>query len=163
MQKHKLKQYEGFTLIEILVVVGLIAILAAITIVALNPAQQFSETRDTSRRSDINTILNAVSQYLSKENNDIASLESLAGATIPACDAVLPDIDRAPIGTGGASQTIEVDLDGALVDEYLVAIPTDPQGGTIEDTGYEICQTSGGRITIFAPGAENETDMSVSR
>lgn len=159
----KFKQYEGFTLIEILVVVGLIAILAAITIVALNPAQQFSETRDTSRRSDINTILNAVSQYLSKENNDISSLETAASNTIPFCDAVLPDPDRAPIGIGGATPTDEIDLSGALVDEYLVAIPTDPSGGTDDLTGYEMCQTTGGRITIYAPGAENVTDMSVAR
>ncbi|MBD3329215.1 prepilin-type N-terminal cleavage/methylation domain-containing protein [Candidatus Dojkabacteria bacterium] len=138
--------YKGFTLIEILVVVALIAILAAITIIAINPAKHFSEARDAQRSSDVVQILNAVTQYTSEQDNTLADL-----GTIPVCTGT-----PAAIGTGG------VDLGATLVDEYIVGIPTDPDGGTAADTGYTICQTAGGRVQVDAPGAENSV-ISVSR
>src|SRR6185312_1531503 len=54
----------GFTLIEILVVIGIIAILAAIVIIAINPAKQFAQARNTQRESNVSTILNAVGQNI---------------------------------------------------------------------------------------------------
>src|SRR4030065_2746270 len=53
----------GFTLLEVLLVIAIIAILAAIVIIAINPSKQLAEARNAQRRSDINTILNAVYQY----------------------------------------------------------------------------------------------------
>lgn len=143
------KRYEGFTLIEILVVVGLIAILAAITFIAINPAKNFADTRNTTRQSDATAILNAVTQYTSEEGNQLSDL-----GTIPLCTAT-----PAAIGDGVGN----VDLALTLVDEYIVGIPVDPQGGDDADTGYTICQTSGGRVQIDAPGAENGKVISVKR
>ena len=54
----------GFTLIELLVVIGVLSILLVITLVAINPARQFSKANNTVvRRSDVNSILNVIHQY----------------------------------------------------------------------------------------------------
>ena len=144
------KKYKGFSLIEILVVVALIVILATITIVAINPAKNFRDTRNAQRSADVMQILNAVTQYTSEEGHAIADL-----GTIPTCPATGPG--TGVIGTGG------INLSATLVDEYLVAIPQDPSDGTDADTGYTICQTAGGRVQIDAPGAEASKVISVKR
>src|SRR3990167_1561395 len=63
MLPKKLSAAKGFTLIEILVVIGILAILLTIVLVAINPARNTQDARNTKRRSDVLNILNAVNQY----------------------------------------------------------------------------------------------------
>ncbi len=147
MQKER--KYSGFSLIEILIVVGLILILAAITIVAINPAKHFRDTRNSQRSADVSELLNAVTQFTSEEGRALADL-----GTIPLCE---DGVTAATIGTS------EVDLSASLVDEFIVEIPKDPTNGTDENTGYTICQTDGGRVEIAAPRAEEIDPIVVKR
>ena len=55
---------KGFTLIEILIVVAIIAILASIVLIGLGPAQQSG--RDARRLSDLHEIQNALELYYNK-------------------------------------------------------------------------------------------------
>ncbi len=152
----KRNQEAGFTLIEILVVIGIIAVLAAIVLVAINPARQFSQARDTERRSNTTAILDAVGQYIADNQGELPP--SIAGLTAG---------DPAePIGDG------DVDLCTDLLGDYLPAFPVDPQDGsgdgadvddcTTYDSGYEVALEDTGRVTISAPGAELDT-ISVTR
>lgn len=134
----------GFTLIELLLVIGIIAILASIVIVAINPTKQLGDARDAQRRSDVNTILNAVYQYAIDNNGSVPA----------GIGAVADEICK----TGGTTSGC-VDLD-ALTGSYLVSLPNDPQAGT-GSTGYTIVETNS-RITVAAPLAENAT-ISVTR
>ncbi len=55
------KSVRGFTIVELLIVIVVIAILAAITIVAYNGIQ--SRARDTQRASDISVLLKGLENY----------------------------------------------------------------------------------------------------
>lgn len=139
------KAKNAFTLIEVLLVIALIAILAAITIIAINPAKNFADARDTQRQSDVTQILNAVSQFIG-DGNTAADL-----GTIASCPTTTDIVTSAPLAG-------DVDLDAVLVDEYLVAIPEDPTTASGNDTGYDICiDSANNRFTVSAPGAESGT------
>lgn len=67
---------KGFTLLELIIVIGIVAILGTVSVLVLNPAQLFAQARDTSRISDLSTLNNALSLYLT----DVASPSLQAGA-----------------------------------------------------------------------------------
>ncbi|MBU4369708.1 prepilin-type N-terminal cleavage/methylation domain-containing protein [Patescibacteria group bacterium] len=146
------KSRKGFTLIEILIAVGIIAILAAIVIIAINPARQFQRARDAQRWSDVNAILNSVHQRMVDNKGSFAE-----GTT---CDAL-------PAAASYITSTVaagNVDLCDCLVTTYLAALPFDPStsGAGFTDcsnytTGYTVMQAATGRITVAAPGDELDT------
>ena len=150
---------KGFTLLEILLVVGIIAILAGIVILAINPAKQLADTRNAQRRSDILAILNATYQY-EIDKNGAAPATIATGAT---CQV---DPTNAIATSSATSSSIgSVDLYDYLVtgsSTYLNAIPKDPLSST--STGYYIVKnTTTGRITVCAAMAENGASLSVTR
>lgn len=149
--KIQVKKAEGgFTLIEILIVIGIIAVLATIVLVAVNPSRQFSQANNAHRSSDINALLNAVGQYIVDNKGVIP-----AAITTTAQD----------ISNGGA------DICSAIMPTYIPSLPQDPKsnGGalitscTTYNSNYTIKKDADGRITVAAPDAELSATISVTR
>lgn len=143
----------GFTLIEVLVVMGIIAVLATIVLVAVNPGRQFAQARDTQRVSNVNTLLNAVGQRIADHR----------GVFEDACTAgAIPSTATLMSNTG-------YNIYPCLVPDYLPALPLDPTAGNFTssssyNTGYTILkETSTGRITITASSTEIGSIIQVSR
>ena len=144
----------GFTLIEVLLVIAILAILAAIVIVAVNPAKQFGDSQNAQRWSDVRAILNAVHQY-SIDNygsypNDIpVGIDCLTGGF---------NVCQAGMSCDG------VTIDDVIVDEkYLTDIPSDPTTATDQITGYLIMQNGNGRVSVCAPSAYGDAVISVTQ
>lgn len=53
----------SFTLIELLIVIAVIAVLATVVILTLNPADMLRRSRDANRLSDFNTLKQAIAMY----------------------------------------------------------------------------------------------------
>ena len=146
----------GFTLLEILLVVGIIAILAGIVILAINPTKQLGDARNAQRRSDILTILNGIYQYSIDNNGTLPASSTLATET----------------NTCSSSDTDAKALDTYLVtasSTYMTGIPEDPSLSSVgyvsgtSASGYYVSKLSTGRIMVCAPSAESGVTINVTR
>ncbi len=137
---------DGFTLIEVLLVIAILAVLSSVVIFTINPQRQLTEAFNAQRKSDIYTIMNALHQYaLDNENMfpDTVTVEQF-------------EICR----TGATECTGKYDLSVLTDDQkYLVSIPRDPLCASLDvcdetQTGYLLTKTSGGRMSLTAEFAE---------
>ena len=131
------------------VVIGIIAILAAIVIIAINPARQFAQARNSQRVSNVNAILNAIGQNIA----DNKGIFTCSAGTLPAAATVM--------GTGAGDYNVRP----CIVPTYLPEIPFDPSatGASINNTQYTVVQdATTKRVTVTAPEALNETAISAT-
>lgn len=154
------RSYDAFTLIEILVTVGLISILAAATILAINPSVAFSKSRNASRWNGVRAIHSGIEQWLI-DGNDIDTLLEGDGSPIANCVDGTTVITDVPTILDG-----QIDLDAVLVGSdqaYIVEIPRDPSATSGGDTGYRICLfgQQSKRILISAPDSELEEVITI--
>src|SRR3989344_3890122 len=159
----------GFTLIEILVVIGIIAVLAGILLIAINPARQFKQARDTQRTSNVEALANAIGQNIA----DNKGIFTCAAGALPSTDTTL----RKGALPGA------YDIRPCIVPHYTSEIPFDPGtsagltgsntwvdtapgdcavSGTY-DTFYQVSVAANDRITVSAPSAEMGTPISLTR
>lgn len=63
MIKKLFNQESGFTMIELLISIGVLSILAVFALAAINPIDQFKKARDSQRKSDLAQIQRVLEQY----------------------------------------------------------------------------------------------------
>ncbi len=66
-KKMKRKNTKGFTLVELLIVIALIAILSVAVLATINPIEQANKARDSSTQNDAAEVLNGYERYYANQ------------------------------------------------------------------------------------------------
>lgn len=126
MKKNKDK---GFTLLELLIVIAIIAILSVALVIVLNPAETLKKARDAQRISDLSTLKTAIGLYMT--NASSPQLDGISGTPNSLCKpTIITSSQGSPIvttawGSSGSYKIwysspvsvpiTDIDLDGSTV------------------------------------------------
>ncbi len=119
------KFYKGFTLLELLIVIAILAVLATITVLILNPNQLLKNSRNAKRISDLEVINKALQNY----NLDNGAYPDTNGKWRSQCGAW---------GSYSATNVIP-----GLTPIYLANFPADPQMDTGANTSCYVYKSDG--------------------
>ncbi len=142
---------KGFTLLELLIVIGILAILSAVTILVINPAELLRKSRDTQRISDLGSINSALGFYLTNTSTiSMGSVSSSYSVTSTTCSSRTPAVttSQSVAGTGW----LPVDLATLAVGSPISKYPVDPNPSyTGNNQRYYVYLTDGaGKWEIVA-------------
>ena len=164
---------QGFTLLELLIVIAIIAILAAMVFVALDPLKRFQDARGARRWSDVDAILSAAK--IDQVDNGGTYLASIVTACANTANIYMIHSGVAPVDataqnanctTNPTAVADSIDLSGLVTGGYLPIVPISPNGdgtwsGTL--TGYTLQCSSTGALTVRACDTENTTEVTITR
>lgn len=166
----------GFTLIELIIVIAIIAILVGIVFVALDPATRFQDARDSVRTNDVQKILSAIKvDQIDNGKNYLKAIESTVTDDVYMITTGMKngcDNSNVYCDTNVTGDTNCVNLSGLVQEGYLDSVPISPQGNVVWDkanadndvgTGYTITKTSTGSVIVRACESENTTEIFSSR
>ncbi len=145
----------GFTLIELIIVVAIIAIVAATIFVAIDPAKQLHAARNSTRWADVTSILEGIKKYQFDNDGALPAIDGspgsvqLIGSNVGTCGSV--SCGSHPVASGGC----ELDLSSSLR-PYMKKIPYDPKTGTERNSRYYVNKDEYGLISVGACDSEGE-------
>src|SRR3989344_5172466 len=133
----------GFTLIEIIIVIGVISILAGIVITAVNPRRQLAITENTKRAAAARELQNAIQQFVIDD-------KMLPGIPFDGDEVVTYEICREGGGNGCH------DLTPLVTFGYLTAIPVDILAEA-PLSGFRVTYRPSGHIAVESEHIEDAT------
>lgn len=149
-----MRKYQGFTLVELLVVVSIIAILSVVIFESLDPLRQFANARNARRWSHVNSVSTAIYRYIIEKGEyptGIDEQKRQLGTASTGCNNC----------EGAENECLNL---STQIQDFLPIIPIDLNGGSTERTGYTISKKNPNNvITVTACNAENGAQIFVMR
>mgnify|MGYP001032569908 CR=1 FL=1 len=133
---------KGFTLLELLIVIGILAILATVLIAVINPAELLRRARDTQRLSDLDALRSAISLFIvdmpdpSIGNSTKFYAFAHVGGVFGANKCAGRDVITKPDRTTDNNGWIPIDFNSMSTKSPLAALPVDPNPATSGASRY---------------------------
>ncbi len=119
---------------ELLIVIGILAILATVVVLVLNPAQMLAQARDSQRVSDLGSLKSAIGFYLTTADSPTVGItrQSTSSTTCGLGGACTVVTSTAVSGAGW----VGINLNNTSGGSPLAALPTDPTNSATYQYAY---------------------------
>lgn len=141
---------------EIMLILSAVGIVVFLVLLAINPNKEAAEARNLRRSADISTILSYVSSYVEGKEvvpNEIPNSSQCVEFTHEICKT----------GPYNCTDLVSMGFLTEEDEEALVNIPNDPLYVSVNGTGYFISHDGEGIVTVCAPHAERNEQISFSK
>jgi prepilin-type N-terminal cleavage/methylation domain-containing protein len=138
---------KGFTLLELLIVIGILAILSTTIVLVINPAELLKKARDSRRIFDLNTVKTAIAYYLTEEGDPSIGTSDNSYSHVSGVECATTEnstSSQAIDGTGWIPVAFS-DLAGGA---HISNLPIDPNASTASTGNY---------YYVYLPDATNLT------
>lgn len=141
---------QGFTLLELLIVIAIIAVLSTVVVLLLNPGEYLKQTRDSQRLNDLDSLRNALNLFLynATSTNPLGTCPSGGRCTFNPGAGNGPFVNAtcsSPIATSTAvngTGWVDVNFSGLSVGSPLARLPMDPSNSATLFYAYA-CDNAG--------------------
>ena len=125
---------EGFTLVELLIVIAIIGILVAMAIIAIDPIRVLQDTRDTKTRTEMNQVKTSLQLYFNENNSYPATLAGL----VPTYTRQLPTF-AISYGESGTDYDAAATVNNTTTEDTNSETKCTADGGNGASGDYWIC------------------------
>ena len=145
---------KGFTLLELLIVIAILAILTTAVILVMNPAESIKRARDTQRISDLDSLKTAIILYVTEGNANISATCCLIThicksstccnpAAIPCAAACTDSCDAGKTSSSNDGEGwIPINFTGMAGGSPLSHLPIDPVNAVTNNNYYYYAASS---------------------
>jgi len=151
---------KGFTLVELLIVIAILAALAAAVVVVINPGELLAQARDSQRMRDMTTVRDAINLFMTQVPGasfcsevsggsegcaaagvctfatGTAPISPFGGVTPPSCPTA--NSSRLTNGTGW----VDINFDADATARTLTTLPMDPTNNNVHFYAYKADNTA---------------------
>lgn len=160
----------GFTLVELLIVIAILAILAAAVVIVLNPSELMAQARDAQRTTDVKAIKESIGLLIVDNPTASLGLANVTYVSLPDTSATCANITGLPIIPTGWSYNcvtsanlrningsgwIPINLTSSNIGSPLASLPIDPIN-SVTDGNYYAYVASGSlyKVSMVAESAK---------